>query len=157
MPRKQLTIDTTFDEDLVVTNKVTTPEYCTRHDYVLKIVSICLLASFYIASLTMTWMFSPMWATTSLIHRIMSFSCYTFVILTTDMDEILNIRHSTNEKLVICRFVSYCDWIIAFIEITEGLLQCLIHFIQYGSLLSPYIFCSSIAKFVLYVYLLRNV
>jgi hypothetical protein len=157
MARKQLTIDTTFDEDLVVTNKVTTPQYCTRCDYILKIVSIFLLASFYTASLTITWMYSPMWATTSLMHRIISFSCYAFVIMTTDMDEVLNIRHSTNEKLVICRFVSYCDWIIAFLEIAEGLLQSLIHFIEYGGLLSPYIFCSSIAKFVLYVYILRNV
>ena len=157
--RKQLTIDTTFDnEDAVIQSSPSKiPKYCLKHDYTLKIISICLLAAFYAVSLTITWLFSPMWATTSLIHRIMTFSCYAYVIMTTDMDEILNIKNSTNEKLVICRFVSYCDWIIAFVEIAEGLLRCLDYFVQYGGLLSPYILCSSIAKFVLYVYLLRNV
>jgi len=157
--RKQLTIDTSFGEEMVVAKPSPSkiPQYCLKHDYTLKIIFISMLAAFYIASLTMTWLFSPMWASTSLIHRIMTFSCYSFVIMTTDMDEILNHKHSTNEKLVFCRFVSYCDWIIAFMEIAEGLLRCLGHFVQYGGLLSPYILYSSIAKFILYVYLLQNV
>lgn len=159
MARKQLTIDTSLDYEpqRMSPNKNAAPQYCLKQDFLLKVISILLLAAFYIASLTITWLFSPMWATTSLIHRIMTFSCYSFVIITTDLDEILNIKHSTNEKLVICRFVSYCDWIIAFVEIAEGLLRCLQYFIQYGGLLSPFVFYSSIAKFVLYVYLLRNV
>jgi hypothetical protein len=159
MARKQLTIDTSLDYEThrMSPNKNAAPQYCLKQDFLLKVISILLLAAFYIASLTITWLFSPMWATTSLIHRIMTFSCYSFVIVTTDLDEILNIKHSTNEKLVICRFVSYCDWIIAFVEIAEGLLRCLQYFIQYGGLLSPFVLYSSIVKFVLYVYLLRNV
>ena len=155
MTRKQLTIDTSFDTDVVISpSKV--PSYCLKHDYTLKIITICLLATFYIPSLTITWLFSPMWASIIML-RIMTFVCYSFVIMTTDMDDILNINHSTNKKLVFCRFVRYYDWIIAFIESAEGLLRCLEHFIQYGGLLSPCLLYSSIAKFVLYVYLLQNV
>lgn len=156
MLRKRLTIDTSFD---IEENqpRITTPQYCTRQDYILKLISISLLATFYAVSLTISWWFSPMWATISLIHRIMTFCCYAFVIMSTDLDEILNIKHSKNEKLVFCRFVSYCDWVITFIEVAEGLLLCIENFIKHGSLLSPYILYSSIAKFILYVYLLRNV
>ena len=91
--RKQLTIDTSFDEEMVVAKPSPSkiPQYCLKHYYTLKIIFISMLAAFYIASLTMTWLFSPMWASTSLIHRIMTFSCYSFVIMTTDMDEILNL------------------------------------------------------------------
>jgi hypothetical protein len=84
------------------------------------------------------------------------FICYAFVITTTDLDEFLN-KHTTNEKILVCRFIGNCDWIMAFIEIAEGLIRCLCHFIIYGELLSPYLFYTSIGKFILYVYLLRNV
>ena len=159
--RKQLIIDTSFDNQPPIMQEAAiqpkTPEYCTRQDYILKIVSVFLLAAFYAGSLTINVWFNPLWAATSILHQIITFSCYAYVIMTTDLDEILNIKHSTNEKLVFCRFVSYCDWIIAFMEIAEGLLRCLDYFIKYGGLLNSYILYSSIAKFILYVYLLRNV
>jgi hypothetical protein len=175
--KKQLTVDTSFVENdheieyekqqqqprpIMATNQPTTPTrivpaYCVSRDNTLKLIAVSLFAVFNAISLTLDWYFTPYWIATNIIRRVSMFICYAFVIVTTDLDEILNIKHSTNEKIVFCRFVSYCDWIIAFIEIAEGLLSCIEHFVNYGGLLSPYTLYTSISKFILYVYILKNI
>lgn len=160
MLQKQLTVDTTFEDEMAIRRPVTPtsiPKYCAKQDYLLKMIAIAVSITFYAGSMIINWLFSPLWSTTTLIHQMLTCSFYTFVILTTDMDEILNIKHSKDEKLVFCRFISYCDWILAFVEIAEGLLMCLDYFIQHGGIVNQYLLYSSIAKFVLYVYMIRNV
>jgi hypothetical protein len=132
------------------------PTYCSRRDNLLKHTIISMLAMLNIISLLLVWHFNPSRFTINIIHQVAVFICYAFVITTTDLDEFLN-KHTTNEKILVCRFIGNCDWIMTFIEIAEGLIRCLDHFITYGELLSPYLFYTSIGKFILYVYLLRNV
>ena len=166
--KKQLTIDTSFDESEiyetrtpVMTPVMTTvtrivPTYCSRRDNLLKLTIISLFAVCNVISLVIVWHFNPSRFTINSIHQLAVFICYAFVITTTDLDEFLN-KHTNNEKILVCRFIGDCDWIMAFIEIAEGLIRCLDHFITYGGLLSPYLFYTSIGKFILYVYLLKNV
>ena len=54
MARKQLIIDTSFDEPDVIQspNRQNIPKYCLKQDFNLKIISIILLAAFYIVSAT---------------------------------------------------------------------------------------------------------
>jgi hypothetical protein len=171
--KKQLTVDTSCIEYepqqqqqqhrlIVATNQPTTPTrivpaYCVRRDNTLKLIAVSLFAIFNAISLTLDWYFNPYWITPIIIRRAIMFICYAFVIVTTDLDEILNIKHSTNEKIVFCKFVSYCDWIVEFIEIADGLLRCIDYFVNYGGVLSPYILYTSISKFILYAYVFKNV
>jgi len=142
---------------LIVASPRIVPAYCVRRDNTLKLIAVSLFAIFNAISLTIDWNFNPYWITTIIIRRAIMFICYAFVIVTTDLDEILNIKHSTNKKLMFCKFVSYCDWIVEFIEIADGLLRCIDYFVNYGGVLSPYILYASISKFILYAYVLKNV
>lgn len=163
--KKQLTIDTSFDDPQHLTQvspsqKIQptprhTPTYCSRHDSVLKTIIIALLAVFNVVSLSIDMHFNQYWIATSLIHRATTFCCYVFVIMTTDLDEISNIKHSTNQKIVFCRFISYCDWIIAFLELAEGFLMTIMHILNYGLFNSHLLYITG--KFILYIYMLKNV
>lgn len=154
MNKKQLTVNTSFDEAPPI-SPIRTPTYCARHDSLLKTIMIALLAVFNVVSLSLDMYFNQSWAATSIIHRASTFCCYVFVIITTDLDEISNIKHSTNEKIVFCRFISYCDWIIAFLELAEGLLLTIIHILNSG-LFNSYLFYMT-GKFIVYIYILKNV
>jgi len=179
--KKQLTVDTSFVENeneteyepqqyrrlMMATNEQViqpttppriVPAYCARRDGVIKIVMVCLLALLNAFPLVMDWYFNPVGVAINTFRRMATFCCYTLVIITTDLDDILNSKQSTTtSKKLFCRFIGYCDWIIAFVEIAEGLLHCLEHFVIYGELLSPYILYASINKIILYVYVLKNI
>ena len=179
--KKQLTVDTSFVENengieyeprrqqqqqqprlIMATNQPTTPPrivpaYCAIRDDVIKIVMVGLLALLNAIPLVMDWYFNPVGVATNTFRRMATFCCYTLVIITTDLDDILNSKQLSTSKKLFCRFIGYCDWIIAFVEIAEGLLRCLEHFVIYGELLSPYILYASINKIILYVYVLKNI
>lgn len=172
--KKQLTVDTSREENdteyepqqqqpIIAINQPTTPPrivpaYCVKHDALLKTIMVGLLALLNAFPLVMDWYFNPYCGAINTFRRMATFCCYTLVIITTDLDDILNSKQSSTSKKMFCRVIGYCDWTIAFIEIAEGLLRCLEHFVIYGALLSPYILYASISKFILYVYvLLKNV
>ena len=171
--KKRLTVDTSFVENeneteyepiqqpIIATNQPTTPPrivpaYCVKHDALLKTIMVGFLALLNAVPLVMDWQFNPYWVAINVFRRIATFCCYTLVIITTDLDEILNSKMTTRKKMF-CRVIGYCDWIIAIVEIAEGLLRCLEHFVIYSALLSPYILYASICKIILYVYVLKNI
>ena len=174
--KKRLTVDTSFVENVngieyeppqqqqqqqpiiaTTTPPRIVPSYCIRHDALLKTIMVGLLALLNAIPLVLDWYFNPYWVAINIFRRIATFCCYTLVIIITDLDELLNSKPSTTSKKMVWSVIGYCDWIIATVEIAEGLLTCLEHFVIYGALLSPYILYASISKIILYVYILKNI
>jgi len=150
------TIDTWFIQETIhVPQTRYAPTYCVKYDTHLKTIAIVVLALMSGGNVILDWLFSPFWSPIALVRKTITFSYYTFVIVSMEWDDIMNKKHRNSEKILFYEFVSMCDWVISIIEIAEGLIRCYAYFINCGELWSPYILYSSLCKIILYAYLLH--
>lgn len=170
--RKQLTIDTVFEEDLNALEHTPIIQirqeeedqsrpfrlepFCKKNDNFLKIITIVLCLLLLLVQTTVDWYFEIPYFRFKAEVQFIIHASYAFVVINSDMNDICNIKNSTTKVMAFCKYVNYLEWIVAYVNALNALLLSFEQFIQYGAIMHPPMVCASIVKIIIYVLVMRN-
>ena len=173
--RKQLTIDTVFEEEEVL-NALERPyvspiirqaqenpqvqqrqsSFCKKNDRLLKIITIVMCLLMLLVQTTVDWYFEIPYFRFKAEVQFIIHASYAFVVINSDMNDICNIKNSTTKVMAFCKYVNYLEWIVAYVNALNALLLSFEQFIQYGAIMHPPMVCASIVKIIIYILIMRN-
>ena len=172
--RKQLTVNTFLEEEEEVViyqptrvQPIQEPDqtfvsnyreetYCKRNDTLIKCVIIAMGLLILGFQLGVDWWFEIPYFQYKIAMWVLIHLCYVGIIITSNMDDICNIKKSTNKNMVFCRAVGYLDWGVAYFNVTNTIILSVAQLVQVGEIMNPSVLYVSVFKLVLYIVIMYN-
>ena len=158
MARSVLTIDTSFTYPNQQQHQRPSPTtaYCDKRDFYIKLCAVSMIIFVNVILSLSEWYFNHPYAMCFAFHRTVLFFIYASTIFINTLDEVLNIRLSRVQSVVLCRAVSQYDWLTTYLDIAISLAVSVESLIWKISIFDPYIFATSVLKLIMCVWFYQN-